>query len=159
MSPRTTLGRFATGVVVLTAGRDEPSGMTANSFTSVSLDPPLVLVCVTRTAAAHAAILAERTFTVSVLGADQDELARYFADRSRPRGRREFEDVDTFPGRRTGAPLLRGALAWLECSLAAVYDGGDHSILLGSVLELANGRSAEPLVCFGGSFHQLAQTS
>lgn len=150
-SLRTTLGRFASGVVLLTAGREEPSAMTASSFTSVSLEPPLVLVCVTRTAAAHAVILAEGAFAVSILAADQAGLARHFADHTRPRGRHEFDAVEVFPGRHTGAPLLGGALAWLECSLAAAYDGGDHSILLGSVLDLAVGPPNEPLLFLDGA--------
>lgn len=149
---RTVLGRFATGVAVVTAGREIPQGMTANSFTSVSLDPPLVLVCVARTAALHATVLAEGGFAVSVLAADQAHLARHFADHRRPRQGREFDTVDTFPGHSTGAPLIAGALAWLECSLTAVHDGGDHSILLGRVLGLSLGTADEPLLYFAGAF-------
>jgi flavin reductase len=149
---RTVLGQFATGVTVLTAGQEVPQGMTANSFTSVSLDPPLVLVCVSRTATAHRTVIAEGGFAVSILSADQANLARYFADRHRPRGRQEFDPVDTFSGPYTGAPLISGALAWLECSLAAVYDGGDHSILLGSVLGLSRGTPNEPLLYFDSAF-------
>lgn len=149
---RAVLGRFATGVTVVTAGRDRPSGMTASSFTSVALDPPLVLLCVTRTAETHARILAEGAFAVSILAAGQAGLARHFADSGRPRGRHGFDGVQTFRGPRTGAPLLRGSLAWLECSLTAVHDGGDHSILLGSVLDLACGPSEDPLLYFGGAF-------
>lgn len=151
-SLRSVLGQFATGVTVLTAGREEPHGMTANSFTSVSLDPPLVLVCVSRTAVTHAAILAAGGFTISVLSAVQADLARHFADDHRLRGRHEFDLVDTFSGRFTGAPMIRGALAWLECSLAAVHDGGDHSILLGSVLDLVRGKPDEPLLYFRSAF-------
>ncbi len=154
---RGVLGRFATGVTVVTAGRTEPRGMTANSFTSVSLTPPLVLVCVVRTAAIHESIVAERAFAVSVLSADQEPLARKFADRSRPRGAREFEAVDSFPGRHTGAPVLSGALAWLECEVAAVYDGGDHSIFLGSVLGLGRTAEEDALLYFGGGFHTLGK--
>jgi flavin reductase (DIM6/NTAB) family NADH-FMN oxidoreductase RutF len=149
---RTVLGRFATGVTVLTAGRRNPRGMTANAFASVSLDPPLVLVCVARTAAVHEAVLAEGEFAISVLSAGQERVARHFADHRRPRGRQEFEAVDTFRGRFVGAPLLGGALAWLECSLAAVHDGGDHSIFLGSLLDLSCGAPGEPLLYFGSSF-------
>ncbi|WP_328916107.1 MULTISPECIES: flavin reductase family protein [unclassified Streptomyces] len=151
-SLRTVLGRFATGVTVLTAGREAPRGMTANSFTSVSLDPPLVLVCVARTASAHGMILAEGRFAVSILSAEQAHLARHFADHRRAGGRGEFDTVDTFGGRVTGAPLISGALAWLECAVAAVYDGGDHSIVLGSVLDLSCGAADEPLLYFRGGF-------
>jgi flavin reductase len=149
---RAVLGRFATGVTVLTAGQQAPRGMTANAFTSVSLDPPLVLVCVSRTATAHETLLAEGRFAISILSAGQAHLARHFADHHRPGERDEFETVDTFSGRHTGAPLLSGALAWLECSVAAVYDGGDHSILLASVLDLSRGAPDEPLLYFGSAF-------
>ena len=151
-SARAALGQFATGVTVLTAGREAPRGMTANAFASVSLDPPLVLVCVSRTAAVHPTVLEEGGFGLSILSAGQAHLARHFADHHRPRGRREFDTVDSFRGRHTGAPLLTGALAWLECSLAAVHDGGDHSILLGSVLGLAHGAPGEPLLYFRSAF-------
>ncbi|MFC8538621.1 flavin reductase family protein [Streptomyces sp. NPDC057249] len=152
---RGVLGRFATGVTVLTTGRDTPQGMTANSFTSVSLEPPMILVCVKRTAALHDAILAEETFAVSVLAGHQQDVATYFADRGRPRGSREFETVESTPGKHTGAPVLADAQAWLECSLAAVYDGGDHSIFLGSVLDIGRRETDDPLLYFGGGFHQL----
>ncbi|MEV7780114.1 flavin reductase family protein [Kitasatospora sp. NPDC088351] len=155
---RGALGAFATGVTVLTAGRENPCGMTANSFTSVSLDPALVLVCVVRTAAVHDRILAEGGFAVSVLSDRQEKLARYFADRHRPRGAAEFEGVPASPGRHTGAPLLTGALAWLECGLAAVHDGGDHSILVGSVLGLGRGEAEPALVFHAGGFHPLGRS-
>lgn len=148
---RAVLGQFATGVTVLTAGREVPQGMTANSFTSVSLDPPLVLVCVSRTATVHGTILAEGRFAVSILSAAQQDVARHFADHHRPRGRRGFDGVDTFSGRFTGVPLISGALAWLECSLAAEYDGGDHSIFLGSVFDLFRGTPGEPLLYHGSA--------
>ncbi|MFH8345499.1 flavin reductase family protein [Streptomyces sp. NPDC018045] len=153
---RDVLGTFATGIVVLTAGRTEPRGMTANSFTSVSLDPPLVLVCVARTAALHDLVLTEKGFAVSVLSADQEPVARRFADRARPRGAREFEAVETAPGVHTGAPLLPGALAWLECRLTAVHDGGDHSIMLGAVLAADRSAQESALLYHGGGFRRLA---
>jgi len=151
---RSTLGMFATGITVVTAGGTVPCGMTANSFTSVSLDPPLILVCVVREAAIHEEILADQVFAVSMLSARQEQVARYFADHRRPRGDREFDVVDSTPGRHTGAPILTDALAWLECRLAAVYDGGDHSIFLGSVLGVGRDSEREPLLYFGGGFHQ-----
>lgn len=152
---RGTLGRFTTGVTILTAGRETPRGMTASSFTSVSLDPALILVCVVRTAAIHEVVLAERAFAVSVLSGPQESLARHFAGRHRPRGAAEFEDVGAVPGRHTGAPVLDGAQAWLECELAAVHDGGDHSIFVGSVLDMGRGATDDPLVYFRGGFHRI----
>ena len=152
---RSVLGRFATGVTVVTAGQDEPRGMTANSFTSVSLDPALVLVCVVRTAAIHSVILAEGQFAISVLASHQDQVAKHFADHRRPRGDEEFAVVDWTPGRFTGAPVMVGALAWLECRVTAVHDGGDHSIFLGSVLGAERGPDRDALLYFGGGFRTL----
>lgn len=153
---RAAFGAFATGVTVVTTGRERPHGMTANSFTSVSLDPALALVCVLRSSALHAAVLESGEFAVSVLGDGQEQIARYFADSSRPRGEREFEPVAVRRGRCTGAPILLGALAWVECRLAGVYDGGDHSIFLGSVLEAGHEPGTEDaLVYHRGAFGTL----
>nr|WP_239575038.1 flavin reductase family protein [Actinokineospora baliensis] len=149
------MSRFATGVTVLTAGGDDGHGMTANAFTSVSLDPPLVLCCVTKTARMHDAIVGAGRFAVSVLAADQREIATYFADRRRPAGMAQFDAVDWVPGPHTGAPLLSGALAWLECELTESHDGGDHTVFLGRVLDLRCGQAGQALVFFGGGFHQV----
>jgi flavin reductase (DIM6/NTAB) family NADH-FMN oxidoreductase RutF len=153
---REALRGFATGVTVVAAGRDVPEGMTANAFASVSLSPPLVLVCVNRAAAVHRAVLDCGSFAVSVLSGRQEHLARYFADHSRPRGRPAFDTVGWSRGPSTGAPIIHGALAWLECDLAARYDGGDHSIFLGAVLGSECGTARDALVYFGGTFHASA---
>ncbi|MET9413628.1 flavin reductase family protein [Streptomyces klenkii] len=152
---RNVLGSFPTGITVMTAGRDLPCGMTANSFTSVSLEPPLVLVCVSRTAAMHDVVLEEKAFALSVLSVSQEQVARRFADRSRPRGRREFEGVAIQQGGHTGAPVLLGSLAWFECGLAAVYEGGDHSVLLGSVLDAGRAPTEEALLFYKGAFRRV----
>lgn len=152
---RAAFGMFATGITVVTAGRRNPRGMTANSFTSVSLEPPLVLVCVLREAAMHEAILHGKSFAISVLSAEQELVARYFANRRRPRGDHEFDSVDCTAGRHTGVPIVCDALAWVECGLAAVYDGGDHSIFLGSVLDIGHGTDENALLFYGGGYHHL----
>ena len=153
---RTVMGRFATGVTVVTSGRDLPHGMTANAFTSVSLDPAMVLVCVKRSAVMHDTILTHGTFAVSILAAGQEGLARYFASSSRPRDEREFHQVAYWPGGQTGAPIIDGNLGWVECKLAAVYDGGDHSIFLGSVLSIGRGDDDDrALVFHTGRFLEL----
>jgi flavin reductase len=154
---RDVMGRFATGVTVVAAGRDVPRGMTANSFTSVSLEPPLILVCVNRQAAIHQAVLDGGSFAVSVLSSDQEEVARYFADHSRPRDGSEFDVVNWSPSPNTGVPVLDGATAWIECALAGAYYGGDHSIFLGSVLASGRAASRDALLCYGGGFHRLEQ--
>ena len=151
---RSVLGRFATGVTVVSVGGDAPSGMTANAFTSVSLDPPMILVCVNRKGSLCPALLESGEFAVSMLSAGQEDLARYFADHSRPRGRDEFGAIRWSPGPATGAPVLAGALAWLDCSVAASHDGGDHVIFLGSVLASGANSVEDALVFFGGEFHR-----
>ena len=151
---RDVMSQFATGITVVTAGGERGHGMTANAFTSVSLDPPLVLTCVARNARIHEAILTARSFGVSVLGADQEDVARYFADRRRPAGPAQFDMVDCEPGPQTGAPLMSGSLAWMECELHQVYHGGDHSIFLGKVLSAGRSSSGQhPLLFFAGGFH------
>jgi flavin reductase (DIM6/NTAB) family NADH-FMN oxidoreductase RutF len=153
---REILRRFATGVTVLAAGHDVPQGMTANAFTSVSLSPPLVLVCVSKSAAIHQTILNHQSFAVSVLSGRQEYVARYFADHSRPRGREEFDVVGWSHGPNTGSPIIHGALAWMECELRAVHEGGDHSIFVGSVLAGEHGIARDALLFLGGAFHTSA---
>lgn len=150
---RRVFGAFATGVTVVTVGGVMPHGMTANSFTSVSLNPPLVLVCVNRSATMHDALTTTGSFAVSVLAAHQEGIARHFADR-RPRGLTQFAPIDWSPGSRTGAPLLSGALAWFECGLAGTYDGGDHSIFLGRLMSMARCENGVPLLFFDSQFSQ-----
>jgi flavin reductase (DIM6/NTAB) family NADH-FMN oxidoreductase RutF len=154
---RGVMGWFATGVTVITAGSEAPMGMTAGSFTSVSLDPPLILVCVNRQAAIHQAVLDRRSFAVSVLSSRQEHVARYFSNHARPRGESEFEFVSWSPGPHTGSPILQGAIAWVECSLADAYYGGDHSIFLGSVLACEQASARDALLSFKGSFRRLEQ--
>jgi flavin reductase len=150
---RATVGLFATGITVVTANAvGLEHGMTLNSFTSVSLDPLLVLVCVERDALMHKVIEDAGSFALSVLAGDQEPVARYFADSSRPAGAAQFARVGHRIGRATGAPLLEGALAWLECELERTYDGGDHSIFLSRVVMVERGRVREPLLYFGGAY-------
>jgi len=152
---RSIFGMFATGVTVITATADAGvHGMTANSFTSVSLRPPLVLVCVLRSGTMHQAILDGKAFGISVLSSRQRPLAQYFAGR-RPQNDQEFDLVDWRPGACTGVPIIGDALAWMECRLDSVYDGGDHSIFLGAVLDLGRSAAADALLFFGGEYRQL----
>lgn len=123
---RSCLGRFATGVAVVTVdGPDGRHGLTINSFTSVSLDPPLVLVSVAKKAKAHE-LLEERPFCVNVLGAEQEAIARCFA------GGEQIE-LDWIGGEH--APRIAGVLAQLECTPWRHYDGGDHTLFLGEVAD------------------------
>ncbi|GEC08108.1 oxidoreductase [Streptomyces spinoverrucosus] len=146
------MARFATGVIVLSVGGEDIHGMTANAFTSVSLDPPTVLCCVAHSAVMHKALLAQKRFAVSVLGAGQESLARHFADKSRPLGAEQFRRFDWEPGRLTQAPLLHGALAWLECEMTELHDSGDHSIFLGNVINARRSPAGPGLLFFDGAF-------
>lgn len=152
---RRAFGAFATGVTVVTVGGRTPHGMTANSFASVSLDPPLVLVCVGRNAVMHNMLTAAGSFGVSVLASHQEAAARHFADRRRPLGLAQFDAVDWRPGRLTGAPLIEGALAHFECQLWRSYEGGDHTIFIGNLLAMARPVEDDALLFFHGRFRQV----
>jgi flavin reductase (DIM6/NTAB) family NADH-FMN oxidoreductase RutF len=146
---RRALGAFATGVTVVTTGG--PAGLygvTANSFTSVSLEPPLVLVCLRRRSPGRTMIAANGAFAINVLTAEQERLGRRFA--SRDRGTGMFEGVDHHRGS-AGSPILDGA-AHLECRLAGIHAAGDHVIVVGHVLALAVDPDATPLLFHGGRF-------
>ncbi|MFG3410370.1 flavin reductase family protein [Streptomyces sp. NPDC048142] len=150
---RATMSRFATGVIVLSVGGENIHGMTANAFSSVSLDPPTVLCCVSHSAVMHRAILAAGRFGVSVLGAEQQHLASYFADKKRPLGPEQFSGIDWKPGPATDSPLLQGATAWLECELTDSHDVGDHSIFIGTVVNAESSSREESLLFLDGRFH------
>lgn len=152
---RQALAQFATGVTVVGVAHDGVRyGMTVNSLTSVSLDPLLVLFCCEHDATMHAPLLASGRWGVSILSADQQELAASFAVRGRP-GVDRFAAHDASAGAVTGAPLLDGALAWLECRTWATYDGGDHSIVVGEVLDVAVSTAAPALLYFRRGYHRV----
>jgi flavin reductase (DIM6/NTAB) family NADH-FMN oxidoreductase RutF len=155
-SLRNCFGAFATGVTVVTVGGGTPHAMTANSFTSVSLDPPLLLICVDRKAVMHECIGGAKSFGVSVLAAHQEAVARHFADRRRPLGAAQFDHVDWLPGPVTGTPLIAGAVAHFECSLWRTYDGGDHTIVVGSVVSTDQPDHGEALLFARGRFGRTA---
>jgi len=147
---RQALGQFATGVtVVATLEREgQPRGLTVSSFCSVSLDPPLVLVCVDNRSEAHPAFLASKLFGVSVLAEEQEDVSRRFASLEADRNAFKFVRGPQ------GAPLVPGALAGIECALHAVYDGGDHRIYVGRVLSL-EARPGRPLVYHASGYRRL----
>ncbi|MEU1969837.1 flavin reductase family protein [Micromonospora sediminicola] len=155
MALRGVFGTFATGVTVLTVGGDTPHGMTANSFTTVSLNPPLVMACVGRDAVMHTALNEARHFGVSVLASHHEEIARYYADRRRPLGKEQFDFTQWHSGAQTGAPLLAGAVAHFECQLWRSYDGGDHSIFVGRLLAAQQYIQDDALLFLGGKFRRL----
>ena len=145
---RQALGTFATGVTVVTAidEQGKPRGFTANSFTSVSLDPPLILVCIASGSAGHAVFTNSETFSVNVLAEDQQTLATLFASPGDDR----FSDLEWRPGN-NGNPIIAGTISSFECERHNIVDAGDHIILIGKVSSYENsGRS--PLIYCSGSY-------
>ncbi|MFT3864158.1 MAG: flavin reductase family protein [Solirubrobacterales bacterium] len=145
---RRVLAHLPTGVAVITArGPEGPIGMAANSVTSVSLDPPLVLFCPAKTSSTWPALRAAGGFCINVMAGHHEEVTRRFAAR----------DVDRFAGvdyeDRPAGPVLREALAWIECDLEDEHDAGDHTIVVARVRAMdAAAELAEPLVFFRGSY-------
>lgn len=153
---RRTAGRFVTGVtVVTTAHGGVLHGMTANAFASVSLDPPLVLVCVDKQAGLHELLPESKTFAVTVLADDQVDDAEWFASPRRPSGRDQFDDVEWRAAPVTGAPVLAHGIAFIDCRVAEIHEGGDHSVFIGEVVGLGHLRDAGPLVFFSGDYLRL----
>ena len=145
---RKALGTFVTGVTVATTidGEGRPRGMTANSFTSVSLDPPLVLVCVGSAASSHSAFHGCERFAVNVLSEAQQEASMLFASKAPDK----FERVSWRPGT-AGIPILRDALGWFDCRTQDRIVAGDHTIIVGEVEDFGHG-PARPLGFFRGSY-------
>lgn len=149
---RSTVGAFATGVtVVTTRGEEHAYGMTANAFSSVSLDPPLVLVCVIAGSEGSRHLERNHCFAVNILHAEQEPLSRYFASRDRPRGVDAFGEI-AHRTAASGSPILEGAIGFLDCHLHASHDAGDHQIFIGEVLELWCDPAGQPLVFHGGKY-------
>jgi flavin reductase (DIM6/NTAB) family NADH-FMN oxidoreductase RutF len=149
---RRVMGHFATGVTVVTSRRSsgELHGLTANAFTSVSLVPPLALVCVDKKAESYPCFEESKIFTVNVLARDQEALSRKFA----VSGGNKFEGVSHKIGA-NGAPILDGAIAYLECKVTAVIDGGDHTIYIAEVEQAETPREGKPLLFFRGGYREL----
>jgi flavin reductase (DIM6/NTAB) family NADH-FMN oxidoreductase RutF len=149
---RDALGCFATGVTVVTCVNDdgEPAGLTVNSFTSVSLDPPLLLVCLYKQAASAAALTRASHFAINVLQAGQQPASISFSTRDEDR----FGKTPWSRGE-AGAPILKDSLGVFECENYAVYDGGDHHILVGQVVKASFDASLDPLLYFRGSYRRL----
>jgi flavin reductase len=155
---RKAMGSFPTGVTVVTVacGDGDMHGMTVNSFSSVSLDPMLVLVCLKETSRAVGQIERAGAFGVSVLSAGQRDISRWFANRHRPSGPAMFDGVPLELGV-TGCPVLAGATASFECRQRYSYQAGDHLIVLGEVVALVHRPQLEPLIFHAGTYKSLEQ--
>ena len=150
---RRVMGHFATGVTIITTHSTEGEihGLTANAFTSVSLDPPLLLISVDKKAESWPYFEASKVFTVNILADDQEGLSRKFAVSGG--ASKKFDGVAYHLGA-NGAPIIEGTLAYIECSLYAAYDGGDHSIYLGEIQQ-AEVTEGKPLLFFRGGYRAL----
>ncbi|MGE0228552.1 MAG: flavin reductase family protein [Dehalococcoidia bacterium] len=146
------IGRFATGVTVLTFSTPEVTrGMTANAVASLSLDPTLLIACVEKRTSAHNRLQQTDSFALNILAEDQVDLSKLFA---RP-GVEDMGGVD-YRTAVTGSPIIEGVLAWLDCGVHDRLDGGDHTIFVGRVLELSLERpEARPLLFYAGGYHHL----
>jgi 3-hydroxy-9,10-secoandrosta-1,3,5(10)-triene-9,17-dione monooxygenase reductase component len=145
---RTVLGHFATGVTIVTAlDGDTPVGMACNSFTSVSLDPPLVLWCAAKSSSTWPQMQGAQHFAVNVLAEDGEPTCRVFATKGVDR----FEGV-THHRAVTGAPILADALAYIDCETEAEHDAGDHVIVVGRVVELGYATEGKPLLFYRGGY-------
>lgn len=149
---RAALARFCTGVVVVTAmDEDGAVGFTCQSFSSLSLDPPLVLFCPSKSSTSWPRVKAAGQFCINVLREDQQDLSNRFATSGGPK----FDGVSWEVGAHS-APRLVGAIAHIDCELIVVHDGGDHEIAVGRVLDLAHEDEHRPLLYFRSRYHGLS---
>jgi flavin reductase (DIM6/NTAB) family NADH-FMN oxidoreductase RutF len=154
---RKAMGAFATGVTIITVDLDdEVHGMTANAFTSVSLDPMLVLVCVDHSTRTHAHLHAKKRFGINVLCEDQKAISEYYARPERSHEHAEAEAGARFDRTRHGTPMLHGALAFLECRLESVQEAGDHSIFIAEVEDVVV-REGDPLLFFRSVYRKIGE--
>jgi flavin reductase (DIM6/NTAB) family NADH-FMN oxidoreductase RutF len=150
---RKIMGRFATGVTVVTTSKDgQHGGLTANAFCSLSLDPPLVLVAVDKKAGSHAELLSHRCYAVNILSTEQEAISQRFAKS----GPKDFSGLK-WKTAVTGAPVLEGTLGYVDCRVVDVLRGGDHDIFVGEIVagELAD--EGQPLLYFSGKYRKLAE--
>ena len=150
---RDIMGQFATGVTVVTTrfGDGEITGMTANAVMSLSLDPPLVVVSVDKKATMHHALANGQCYAINILARDQEHLSNRFATP----GPKDFSDLELREGE-TGAPILSGTLAYLDCKLVNTLPAGDHDMFVGEVLAGELGAGV-PLLYYGGGYRSISE--
>ncbi|GAB2812657.1 flavin reductase family protein [Actinocorallia aurea] len=152
---RRVAGRFTTGITVVTTVADGvPHAMTMNAFTTVSLEPLLVLFCAEKRARFHDTVLEQETWAVSILGEHSEAASSWFATRGRPL-EGQLDGWATHPGLVTGAPVFDEAIGAMECRTHAVHDGGDHSIVVGEVLAVSTPSEGDPLLYDRGAYRAL----
>jgi len=151
---RRWFGTFATGVTVVTlkGSKGEAEGITINSLTSVSLEPPLLLFCLVRSARLYPAFRQSKHFAINILSEGQEYLSRYFAD---PRHHAAPENI--WDRERKGCPTLKGTLGWMVCERTAIHHGGDHDILVGKpIAQHKRSGSMKPLLYFHSRYRKIA---
>ena len=149
---RSWFGGFTTGITVVTAQhKTGPIGITINSLTSVSLDPPLVLFCLDREAQVYSMLSKAKSFAVNILGEDQEEISRHFADfRHNPKPKAMWGKPQQ------GCPVLRHSLGWMVCQRTAIHKAGDHDIIVGKTVALhRNSANPKPLVYLHGRYRKI----
>ncbi len=153
---RAMMARFATGVTVV-AARHGPllAGMTANAIASISIDPPLMMASINRSSETHAAILGSHSFGISVLSAEQRELADCFAQPTTAAKLRRFCDA-AWHEAETGSPILDDAIAYFDCRLVDRHPGGDHTIFIGEIVAAGFEEGVQPLIWYGSRYRRLA---
>ena len=157
---RQVLGRFATGVTVVTVCKDNiRRGMTANAFTSVSLNPPLVLVSVDKKADTHGLMMETDTFCINILAEHRRQWSDWWAGKA-PKDQDQFANIP-YSNKVTGSPVLDDCLGYIDCKVWARYDGGDHTLFVGEVQEAAmsNDPNLKPLLFFASKYRKLADES
>jgi flavin reductase (DIM6/NTAB) family NADH-FMN oxidoreductase RutF len=156
---RRAMGAFATGVTIITLDdAGSVHGMTANAFTSVSLEPLLVLVCVDRQAKTHGHLHARKRFGINVLAENQRGISQYYANPEREHDRAEQQAGARFDRTSHGTPVLHNALAYLECRLHSTQDAGDHTIFIAEVEDVVV-REGDPLLFFRGEYRKVGPGS
>jgi flavin reductase (DIM6/NTAB) family NADH-FMN oxidoreductase RutF len=152
---RATLAQWASGVTIVTSTHNgQRVGITASSFSSVSLEPPRVLICVAKRLYTHRVIETSQVFAVNILSAAQQEWGMLFAGKV-PEGQDRFAEIDVFTAE-TGSPLLPEVLGWLDCRLSGAHDGGDHTIFVGDVVAAGAADLGEPILYHNRQWRQLA---
>jgi len=153
---RDMMARFATGVTVV-AARHGPllAGMTANAIASISINPPLMMASIGQRSETHAAIRGSHSFALSVLAANQRDVAECFAQSTTARKLQRFCDAPWHEGE-TGSPILDGAIAYFDCRLVDQHPGGDHTIFVGEIVGAGFDEAAEPLIWYGSRYRQLS---